>query len=78
MLMPFVIEDNRSEIIFRNNDSDFAGTTVMLAGTGPVAIEATVAPILDSPSEMVTKFPLANLNTSTVNFLLIMSITVLE
>ena len=59
MLIPFVIEDNRSEIIFRNSDSDFAGTTVILAGTGPVGIEATVATILDSHSEMVTKFPLA-------------------
>ena len=50
----------RSAVSLRNNDSDFDGIIVVVIGVGPVAIDATIEPILLAPSVTETKNPLSN------------------
>ncbi len=52
----------RSAVSLRNKDSDFEGMIVIVMGAaGPVAIDATMEPILLAPSVTETKNPLSNL-----------------
>jgi len=63
ILMPFVIEDRYSDIIFKKRDSDFGGIIVVVDNMGSVAIDANIPPIFSWPSVIETKLPLSKRNT---------------
>ena len=78
ILMPFMLEDIRSDINFKKRDSDFAGMIVLLTGIESVPSDANNPPILTWCSVIETKLPLSNRNTWIVKFRLSTSITVFE
>ena len=55
-----IVKMSCSAVSLRNNDSDFDGIIVVVIGVGPVAIDATIEPILLAPSVTETKNPLSN------------------
>ena len=63
MLMPFMLEDIRSDINFKKRDSDFAGIIVLVIGIESVPIDANIPPILSWSSDIETKHPLSKRNT---------------
>ena len=58
--MPFILVLIRSATSLRKRDSDREGIIVVVIGVGPVAIEATMEPILLDPSATEIKYPLSN------------------
>ena len=62
ILMPFMLEDIRSDINFKKRDSDFAGMIILLTGIESVPIDANNPPILSWCSVIETKLPLSNRN----------------
>ena len=63
ILMPFMLEDIRSDINFKKRDSDFAGMIVLLTGIESVPSDANNPPILTWCSVIETKLPLSKRNT---------------
>ena len=53
--IPLILVLIRSDTSLRNSDSDLDGIIVVVIGVGPLAIEATMEPILLDPSDTEMK-----------------------